>query len=63
MEGRKKRREEEAAAEPGTIAKAGQMTVPESVSDNVIWTAEDGRKYVRVSGVRTVMVFEVIVNT
>ena len=58
VEARKKRRTDEATAEPGTQANAGAVPVPDGVPDNVLWEHE-GRTYVRISGFRTVMVFEV----
>ena len=58
-EARRGRREEEAAAEEGTKASAGRVTVPSDIPDNVIWTSSEGKEFVRIEGFRTVMVFKV----
>ena len=51
----------EKASLPGTFAAAGRVKVPDNILDNVVWKdPESDRSYVRIPGLRTIMIFQVL---
>ena len=57
---RKDRRDAQKSAESGTMAAASKVVIPENVPNGVIWQdPETEKKYIRIGGLRVVMVFEV----
>lgn len=57
---RSSRRVAQDAALKGTFAAAATVQVPARIEDNVVWKdPESGRSYIRISGFRTVMIFQV----
>ena len=60
FDARSARRAAEKSSLPGTFQAAGKVQVPAHVQDNVVWKdPETQRSYVRVPGLRTIMIFQV----